>query len=337
MDTVGQNRKASYIKDDLDHDQQRSSRQPRLQTKISEAITRHRVEDQPPGSSTSESLMRGFTLHIWPEVRDDYRQMTQYLEEGLKRVLKEQRIDAEVFSRVKDDASIAKTLKRRHMGLNQGSGFSSYQDIFHEMHDLSGLRIVLMDREDQARTRSIIEEVFKEQKPLVHFDPDRKVGQFWRAPWFGAYETHNHRVQLYDDNRTALGDSHQYFGVMFEIQLTTFSDNLYNKLAHNLLYKADPGLVTEQEEMVIDVSHGLARCFELCMRILRPKLHRDNDNTTLIVADDIDEPTGKETRMAQKVVEDFEEDLHRQSESDHVAQLLRYEMSNESLKYRNAC
>ncbi|KAK7714688.1 hypothetical protein SLS63_011662 [Diaporthe eres] len=265
--------------------------------------------------------------------------MTHSLEEDLKKTLKERHIDAEVSSRVKEDASITKTLNRRQEGLlaHGGSGFNSYQDIFYEMHDLSGLRIVLMDREDRDTALKLIEELFKHQKSPAHFHPSREIGQFWRRPWFGAYETHNHRLQLANDNEAALGHNHQYSGVMFEIQITTFSDNLYNKLAHDLLYKADPGLVTGQEEMVIDVSHGLARCFELCMKILRPKLHRDTNNSMSSTPDDFRGNTAQEVKLAQSAVKDFERDLHNQSESDHTAQLLRKLLSKKEDAEDQAC
>lgn len=330
--TDGHGRKRSNHQDDLNREDKRSSRQSCLNTKIAELIERYETQDKPPRCSTSQSLMIGFVRHIWPEIRDDYRQMTQYLEGELKRVLKEQHIDAELSSRVKEDASITKTLERRQRGLLKSgvSGFKSYQDIFHEMHDLSGLRIVLNNPEDLQKAQKLIQELFHEKKSPAHFNANREVGQLWRRPWFGAYESLNHRVQLANDNRAALGENDQYSGVTFEIQLTKFSDNLYNKLAHDLLYKADPGLVTLQEEMVIDVSHGLARCFELCMRILRPKLHRDSDKKTVGTAVDIGVSTKEEEALAESVVASFEENL-RKSESDPVAQQLRFAISNDSL------
>lgn len=331
-------RKRSCSRDGADHEHNQSSRQWRLQTRITEIIQRHEIQHQSPGRSKSKDLMSSFIQRIWPEIRNDFGQMTNFLKEELENVLKARHIDAEVFSRVKQDVSIMKTLERREKGLLEhgGDGFNSYQDIFREMHDLSGLRIVLKNREDRDRTQKLIEELFIKQKPAAHFDPNREVGQFWRKPWFGAYETHNHRVQLRNDNGAtlgeALGGSHQYSGVMFEIQLTTFSDDLYNRLAHKLLYKADAGLVTEQEEMVLDVSHGLTRCFELCMKILRPKLHRDTDNRTIGTAEDFGVHTedSEEFRLAKSVVDGFEKDLQDQPTSDPIAQLLRFVNSNHS-------
>lgn len=276
--------------------------------------------------------MRGFVRHIWPEIRDEYRQMTQYLDGELKKVLKERHIDAEISGRVKEDASITKTLERRERDVLKGggSGFTSYQDIFHEMHDLSGLRIVLNNSEDRDRVQQLIEEFFDTKKSPAHFSPNREVGQRWKRPWFGAYESQNHRVQLANDDRTDPGEINQYSGIMFEIQLTTFSNDLYNKLAHKLLYKADPGLATGEEEMVLDVSHGLSRCFELCMRILQPKLHRDVHTEKVGIADDVSSYTEEEARLARTAVDDFERDLHEQPESDHIAQQLRSVILNDS-------
>lgn len=324
--------KRSCPQDDLGNEHNGSSRHSSLRAKINEVIENHQIQNQALECSTSESLMNGFIRHIWLEIRDDYDQMTRYLERELKKILSERLIHAEVSSRVKEDASITATLKRRHDDLvvQRRSGFHSYQEILLEMHDLSGLRIVLEDREDRGKAQELINKIFKKQKSPAHFNPNREVGQFWRRPWFGAYETQNHRVQLANDDAAALGGHHRYSGVMFEIQLTTFSDNLYNKLAHDLLYKADPGLVTGQEEMVIDLSHGLARCFELCMTILRPKLHRDTDKKMVHKAEDFGEPTEKEARLAQTVVEEFERDLYDQSKSDRTAQLLRFVIPKDS-------
>lgn len=331
-------RKRSHSRDDVDREHKRSSRQSRLQTKISELIEKYETQDKPPGRSPSQNLMSDFITDIWPEIRDDYRQMTQYLDGKLKKTLKERHIDAEVLSRVKEDASITKTLERRQKGLLVGgaSGFKSFQDIFHEMHDLSGLRIVLDNPEDRDRAQQLIEELFHKKKSPAHFKPNREVGQLWRKPWFGAYESQNHRVQLANDDRAPLGENDEYSGVMFEIQLTTFSNALYNKLAHKLLYKADPGLVTGQEEMVLDVSHGLSRCFELCMRILQPKLHRDVHTEKVDMAEDLSSYSEKEARLAQTAVRDLERDLHEQPESDPIAQQLRSVMLNDSSRLQIA-
>lgn len=266
----------------------------------------------------SQKLREIFINDIWPAIRDDYDRMTKVLVTRLQSGLKKESIDAEVTGRAKEVGSAAKTLERREKYLIEHGedGFKDLLHIFSEMHDLSGIRIVLQYRQDLKEAQKFIDCAFDQRKEPVHFDPNRPVGHFWRKPWFRAYETHNHRVelsQLAEDNRAVLP---AYAGVMFEIQLTTFADNLYNKLAHDLLYKASPGLVTSQDEMVIDLSHGVAHCFELCMRILRDKLEgnavgkKDNmaDQTTEVTA--MAETMGsRQAKEAQSAMDDFERDL----------------------------
>ncbi|KAM3067045.1 hypothetical protein ACMFMG_011824 [Clarireedia jacksonii] len=246
-----------------------------LQTKINNLIGQIQQQqqyDQP--NNESVYLRHIFVKDIWPFIHGDYHEMTKILKEFLETSLKEVDISAEVSGRAKEVDSVKKTLKRRESYLLQqtGRGFENIQEVFYEMHDLSGLRIVLDYREDHQAADSFIQKTFKAQKDPIDFDPNREIGQSWRQPWFGAYKTRNHRVSL-AENTTDLS---QYTNVMFEIQLTTFSDDLYNKLAHDLLYKGKPGSLTPQEEMVIDLSHGVTQCFELCLRILRDKLKGDS-------------------------------------------------------------
>lgn len=273
--------------------------------------------DLPPPQQ-SQKLREIFINNVWPAIRDDYDRMTKVLITRLKNGLKNQSIDAEVTGRAKEVGSAVKTLERRENYLFEHGedGFKDLLHIFSEMHDLSGIRIVLQYREDLEKAQKFIDCVFDQRKEPVHFDPNRPVGHFWRKPWFRAYETYNHRVELprlAEENQAMLSG---YAGVMFEIQLTTFADNLYNKLAHDLLYKAPPGLVTSQDEMVIDLSHGVAHCFELCIRILKDKLKgnvavkKDNmaDQTTEVTA--MAEMMGsRQAKEAQSAVDDFESDF----------------------------
>ena len=59
---------------------------------------------------------------------------------------------------------------------------------------------------------------------------------------------------------------------MFEIQLTTLAESLYNKFAHDLLYKGYAGHLTREDEMVIDLSHGLSLCYGLCVMYMKDRL-----------------------------------------------------------------
>jgi ppGpp synthetase/RelA/SpoT-type nucleotidyltranferase len=244
-----------------------------LQTKIENLIAQteqHQQQQQYDQRQQSADLRQKFIENIWPSVRGDYEEMTETLKKYLEACLKMHDISAVVLGRAKETNSVKKTLERRENQLFQQNkgGFRNLQEIIHEMHDLSGLRIVLDYREDYTKADSFIKKTFIAQKGPIDFDPNREIGQSWKQPWFGAFQTRNHRVSISGDTT----DFSQYTGVMFEIQLTTFSEYLYNKLEHDLLYKDKTDSLTPQEEMVIDLSHGVSKCYELCMRILMDKL-----------------------------------------------------------------
>lgn len=289
-----------------------------LREKIEKLVAKHGPQDEPTDPQQKSKLLRDIFIDcVWPEIRNDYHSMTQDLKGFLEMSLKKESIDAEVSGRAKEVESAKKTLQRReHYLFEQNKrGFEDLGHIFREMHDLSGLRIVLQYRDDFEKAKKLIGSTFEARKDPVTFDSNREVGQFWKKPWFGAYETQNHRVHL------GLGSEEihsKYHTVMFEIQLTTFSNNLYNKLAHDLLYKSNPDIVGPQDEMVIDLSHGVARCFELCMRILRDKLKGNISaaEATAGIAENVRERglltqtlESKPAEEAQLALNDFESDL----------------------------
>ncbi|KAK4040861.1 hypothetical protein C8A01DRAFT_45879 [Parachaetomium inaequale] len=209
-----------------------------------------------------------FVNDIWPKLQNEYDNMRERVKEFCENALKHESIACQVTSRTKAVDSIQKSLDRREKARGEQNQFKSLSDIFKEIHDLVGLRIVLEFPDDMERAVGFIKESFREEKEPAIFRPDRQVGRFWKT-WFGAYQTSNHRVSLKDGK---CGTLSQFRGVMFEIQVTTFAEDLYNKLAHPLLYK---GLsLTRQDEIVLDMAHGNALNFALSLVYFEDKLSK---------------------------------------------------------------
>ncbi|CAG9982622.1 unnamed protein product [Clonostachys byssicola] len=207
---------------------------------------------------------------IWPELEQDYRLMVGNLIIYCEHEIQQRGISAKVDGRVKASSSINKTLHRREQHrMSKGLGvYERVEDMFRDMHDLAGLRIIVDYPSQLERANQLVLECFhQENKPNV-FTRDRPVGQSWDA-WFGAYESCNHHVTL--DTR-ATGILQVYRHVVFEIQLTSLPESLYNKLAHPLLYKQKSGKMSRQDEMVIDLSHGLSLCYSICLLYMQDKL-----------------------------------------------------------------
>ena len=232
-----------------------------------------------------EDLKHVFVHDIWPTLEAEYKRMTKGLTEFCISGLEQRNILCRVDGRTKTEDSIRKSLSHREERLlkQYQKRYESLHDIFNEMHDLVGVRIVLNLRCDIEKANSFIQETFRQEKEPNVFSYDRNVGQSWK-PWFGAYQTRNHHVSLESGKSEPLS---QFCGVMFEIQLTTLAEDLYNKLAHPLLYKASGGPLSRKDEMVVDMSHAMSLCYELCLTYMKDKLE---ESSRKIKGKYVDEP-----------------------------------------------
>ncbi|KAK3305060.1 uncharacterized protein B0T15DRAFT_188014 [Chaetomium strumarium] len=255
--------------------------------------------DQMIRASINPDFRGAFFHDIWPALQSEYKVMMRGLKEFCENALKHEGIAGQVTGRIKTVDSIQKSLDRREKARGEQNQFKSLSDIFHEIHDLVGLRIVLEFPDDMERAVGFIKKGFREEREPAIFRPDREVGRFWKT-WFGAYQTRNYRLSLEDGN---CGTLSQFCNVMFEIQLTTIAESLYNRIAHPLLYKFSSGPHTRQDEIVMDMSHGISLCYTLCLMYMKEKLGtcsaRVGNNDELVPASDI-----LEHRAASSVVKD---------------------------------
>ncbi|KAK3984461.1 kinesin light chain [Cladorrhinum sp. PSN332] len=236
-----------------------------------------RMIDRDAGLNPKETFIR----EIWPALRDDYEDMRSVLEQYCKDAIKSWQstgIPCQISSRTKTGESIQKSLVRREEALKQRK-FNTLREMHWEIHDLVGLRIVLEFSDDMEEAVAFIRTTFRKERDPTVFSRDRKVGKSWDT-LFGAYHTRNYRVSVESGNFGTFKHISRFCSVLFEIQLTTLSEDLYNKLAHPLLYKDSSGTLTQQDEIVIDMSHGLAMCYALCIRYMKDRLARGQDAAT---------------------------------------------------------
>ncbi|EJT79995.1 hypothetical protein GGTG_00002 [Gaeumannomyces tritici R3-111a-1] len=199
----------------------------------------------------SAKIREIFVSEIWSQVKDGYDKMLQDLKAHFKARLEAKDIAADLFARVKEVGSIKTTLERRE----KTKLFASINDVFIEMHDLVGLRIVPHTSEARKEVQDFIDKEFHQLKPTAHISSDRKVGEFWDVR-FGAYESNNHRVGINLEYGAYGGSLSSYEGVMFEIQVTSLADMLGNILAHPLQYKKKHGPLDKRTEQTLDLLKG---------------------------------------------------------------------------------
>ncbi|RYC79989.1 hypothetical protein BFJ63_vAg17130 [Fusarium oxysporum f. sp. narcissi] len=210
------------------------------------------------------SATEAFIDDVWVKIKKDYEDMelalTDYCKNELVNVLN---IQCEVKGRVKTDKSIQMSIERRGVS-------KDISRVVQEVHDLLGLRVVVDYLPDVKKANSFVTTKFTARKHPNEISSDRPIGKAW-VPMFGAYKSTNHHVQIGD-----IGSSFMvYRNVLFEIQVTSLPELLYNRLAHPLLYKNKSGTLSRQEEQIIDISHGLSLCYSICLLSLREKLEEN--------------------------------------------------------------
>ncbi|KAF5012926.1 hypothetical protein FDECE_1037 [Fusarium decemcellulare] len=211
-----------------------------------------------------------FLDSIWPALEESYDVMVETLVKYWVRQLDRDGISAKVEGRRKSAESIRKSMDRREEDRIKRSlgSYRNLEEIFNDVHDLAGIRVVVDFAPQVEKVQEHIEKNFAPTKPRNAWLPDRAVGQLWKEI-FKAYEGWNYPVKINPDLDETL---QPYCNVTVEIQVTYLAESLYNRLAHPLLYKEAAGTLSRQEEMVIDMAHGLALCYSICLLMMQDKL-----------------------------------------------------------------
>ncbi|KAH7123108.1 armadillo-type protein [Dactylonectria macrodidyma] len=258
-------------------------------TSLQETITRT-IREAPQGANLKDI----FVQDVWSILESEYETMVHKLVEFCKSKLHQSAVACNITGRAKSCDSIEKSFDRRETARMKklGAKYENLRDVLDDIHDLAGIRIVVDFRSDVDAVSAFIKQTFQQLKEPNVFSADRKVGEIWQ-PLFGAYKTCNHRVAARMETHDTLS---RYCGVMFEIQLTDISESLYNRFAHSLLYKKSSGRLHRQDEIVIDMSHGISLLYSLCLMYMQNRLEGSarggDDNDKLLGAMKLAEAEG---------------------------------------------
>ncbi|KAM0306900.1 hypothetical protein ACHAPM_001478 [Fusarium culmorum] len=224
-----------------------------------------REVEQALAQDSSQSAKRVF-LNVWRRLKPEYEAMHQALNQYLTRLIEESSIRATLHSRLKKDDSISKSIDRREE--HWGKTYDTPKLILNGIHDLVGFRTVVDYPSGLDQTYQLIKKHFSVEG-INTFSTDRDVGILWK-PRFGAYEGKNFQVRMRpDEHNTGIS---VYYEVVFEIQVTSVAESLYNRLAHPLHYKQSSGTLSRQDEMIIDISHGLSLCYWITITCMEERL-----------------------------------------------------------------
>ncbi|KAH7198954.1 uncharacterized protein B0J16DRAFT_379402 [Fusarium flagelliforme] len=233
------------------------------------ARLRDRIDTALQNAPAGKSPKLAF-IEMWQDVEKDYETMRKDLHQYLADLLDKASVRATVASRTKTLDSISKSIDRRDGAKSKEHQYRSPRGIFDDLHDLVGFRIVVDYPSGLKESFRIIEKSFLVER-FNSFSSDRAIGQHWN-PKFGAYETRNYLLRSESSSHGTI-----YAGVLFEIQVTTMAESLYNKLAHPLLYKGSQHPLSRRDEMIIDMGHGAALLYWITVACMEEKLESNHE------------------------------------------------------------
>lgn len=213
---------------------------------------------------SSAMLKTNFHSNIWPKLKPKYEQFVDKLLRYCKEELKTQNFNCIVIGRAKAAESVKKALDRREK--HRGYSYTSLADVFNTMHDLAGITIIMNYPNDVQKVNDFILQSFHAIQPPTYWSRDRQPGLLWDSQ-FGSYESYNHHIAI----QKPLGLP----TIIFEIQVTTLENHLYNSLAHDWYYKKDHGPMSRKDEMVMDMLHGAAIIFQTGVEYMK---EREDEN-----------------------------------------------------------
>ncbi|CAG7555219.1 unnamed protein product [Fusarium equiseti] len=201
-------------------------------------------------------------LKVWPRLEPHYGTMVEQLKNALEGALS---VQCTVSARVKSLSSITKSIERRQ--IHQGKQFKEVHEIFDDLHDLAGFRIVVDYPSGIQIVKAFITKNFQLKSTNV-FKADREVPDAL-TPTFPSFQNESHHVVLHPNAEHPLSP---FCDILFEIQILSLAESLYNRLAHPLLDKKSSGQLSIKEQKMIEVTHGLSLCYWICLSCMEDRL-----------------------------------------------------------------
>lgn len=203
-----------------------------------------------------------FVQHYKKEY-DFYEMVSKLVAQQMESSLHEAGIRAIVTYRAKNPERLLAKLYQRNE--ERDSKYSSLDDIYSDICDLSGVRVALYFPKDRDKVGDIIKENFtllEEPKIL----PEKKETPNYNKRFSGYWARH-YRVQLKDN---LLQDTQKrHVNSKTEIQVASVLMHAWSEVEHDLVYKPLNGTLSEEELAILDELNGLVLAGEIALERLQ--------------------------------------------------------------------
>lgn len=188
---------------------------------------------------------------------DYYQKLSQIIANKIEDQLFKRGIKAIVTYRAKRPDRLKDKLVKR----NEEKKYKEINDIFHDIVDLSGIRVSLYFPSERDLLDEIISELFHVNMKKI-FPNEAHTPKYTKR--FSGYWATHYRVKLKEDNLTK-----RYIDTLAEIQVASVLMHAWSEVEHDLVYKPFSGDLSKEEMAILDEINGLVLSGEIALERLQ--------------------------------------------------------------------
>lgn len=219
------------------------------------------------------TILEAFISH-YQDHYSFYQQAASRCAELCESMLERNGIRAIVTSRAKrPDRLLEKIAKRQAAYQRENSGVDRYRtfdDIKADIVDLAGVRISLYFPGDRAEVHKILHGCFSVRQLKTFPSPQNAPATAAYQKRFSGYFATHYRISLGPD-------AGEFENVNVEIQVASVLMHAWSEVEHDLSYKTYTGLLSTEEEAILDELNGLVLAGEISLERLQQAIRRRVD------------------------------------------------------------
>lgn len=200
---------------------------------------------------------------------DYYQSASEICSRRCEQLLATQGIRAIVSHRAKRPNKLLAKLQQR----NRDKNYKNHDEIRADIPDLAGVRIALYFPGDRERVKGILSEKFDVLKSK-DFPEKGKLRKDSKR--FDGYHADHYRVLMPE---SALEDGEKsYSAAAIEIQVGSVLMHAWAEVEHDLVYKPESGMPSEDEHAILDELNGMVIAGEIALERLQKAVERRLSN-----------------------------------------------------------
>lgn len=211
----------------------------------------------------SAQVVRDATERYYRE-RDRYEKLTRTIEEKcINELMEKNGLRVNITARTKRVNSLEGKL-RRFRRLREKNEWSTVEDIFENISDFSGIRVIYYDPLDLSTIQEIIEKTFNVQDIDEKDRNKEDASKFYQA-------TH---ISVSEKEQSLSPDQENIKGLNAEIQICSLMAHVWNEVDHDIGYKPSGALSEEEAKLLLDLGEIKKKGEEVIQRLMEKNHER---------------------------------------------------------------